>query len=84
MQLFGSSNTLLETISIAAQTAPYIDFISDANLAGITSIVLTDSNQDYFLLDDLQYVRASADVPEPSSMLLLGLAGFVAARKRKK
>jgi hypothetical protein len=91
MSLFGVNNTLLETIDIAAQIDPYAGLIGGVNLSGITSVVFTDLSSygfDYILLDNLQYVQANVvEVPEPSSMLLLGLglvALVVAVRRKRK
>jgi hypothetical protein len=91
MSLFGANNNLLETIDIAAQIDPYVGLIGGLNLSGITSVVFTDLSSygfDYILLDNLQYVQANVvDVPEPSSMLLLGLgllALVVAVRRKSK
>lgn len=90
MSLFGTNNTLLETINIAAQTDPFAGLIGGLNLSGITSVVFTDQSSygfDSILLDNLQYVQANVvTVPEPSSFLLLavGLIGFMVMVKRMR
>ena len=82
MALYDSSNTLIETLNIAAQTIPYIGFIGAANV-GISSVQMSsDSGYDYILLDDFQYITSATTVPETSSLVFLGLGfGGLAARR---
>jgi len=85
MSLFDTSNSLLETISIAAQTTPHIGFIGADNI-GISKVTMTvGSGFDYIILDDFQYVTENMSVPEPLSIALfgLGLAGIGFSRQKK-
>lgn len=85
MQLYDGSNTLIDTLAIAAQTSPYVGFIGGAN-AGISKVQMTsDNGYDYIILDDFRYVASAASVPETSTLAVfaLGLAGLAFARRRK-
>lgn len=85
MSLFDTSNNLIETLFISAQTNPYVGFVGADN-AGVSRVsMVSDSGYDYILLDDFEYVTGSASVPEPASLglLALGLVGIGALRRRK-
>lgn len=90
LELFDGSNNLLGTLNIAAQTDPYASFIgaasSSADIASVKLTALSSYGYDYFLLDNFQFVSGGSQVPEPGTLLLLGLAaaGFGAASRRKK
>lgn len=91
MKLFDINNALLDTLSISAQTNPYIGFIGASNNPSISKAVLTDQSSygyDYFLLDNFKYVQASngSTVPEPATFALLGLGafGFYFSHRRKR
>lgn len=68
-------------LSGEAGSAPN-EFLGLSSLAGIRSIVITgDPSGGSFTLDDLTYAR---DVPEPSGLLLLGIANAVAWARRRR
>lgn len=84
IDLFDSSDSLIETLSISAQTAIGADFLG-ASGAAISRVLMTPSAFDLIFLDDFRYVVATQSVPEPSTLaiavLSLGLLG--AARRRR-
>lgn len=86
MNLLDSSNAMIGSLFVAAQTSPYAAFIgANGNGQLIKTVQMVQSGYDYILLDNLQFVQGSvSSVPAPASLALLGLAmaGLVVARRK--
>lgn len=86
LSVFNTGGDLLESLNIApvydANNGEFFGIARD----GIAYATLTSSaSDDYILLDNFYTLQAQADVPEPASLALLGIAaiGAVASRRRK-
>ena len=90
MELFDTSSALIATLSVPAQSDPYVGVIgADGAGQSIGSVRMTSNSSygyDYFLLDDFRFVNAQSNgVPEPGSLLLAALAlGALGAASRRK
>ncbi|MFP5391815.1 MAG: PEP-CTERM sorting domain-containing protein [Gammaproteobacteria bacterium] len=80
---YGANNQLLESITTSAICCGPI-FTGISNSIGIKRVTLAGGG-DWAIFDDLYYTVKKADVPEPGSVALFGLAalGLAATRKRK-
>ena len=84
MKLFNSSNTLLDTIAIAAQTSPYIGFIGASDNL-ISHVEMVGAYADWVKIDNFAYVTGQP-IPEPATMFLLGsgLVGIAGFRRKNR
>jgi PEP-CTERM motif-containing protein len=79
IQAFGAGNVLLESFAVTPG-----NFVGFTGLAGIVMVTVDSSVfNDAFAIDDVRFVRAQ--IPEPGSLALLGiaLAGACVMRRRK-
>jgi hypothetical protein len=91
LSLYNSTNTLLGEVSVAADMGnSALQFIGFESTAPVTRAQIRyGENGDAGLgiyIDDLMFGRSSTAVPEPSTILLMGLgagAAYVTRRRRK-
>ncbi len=81
MDVYNSANVLLESIALAAVFGSNNGDYYGATGADIARIVLTDTldnfvDGDYVFLDNFTYLTRGTNVPEPTTLLLMG-AGLV-------
>jgi len=93
LNAFNSSNTLLDSINIAAVFASNAgDFFGLSGLTGATYATLTQNfdgiyssgGVDYVFVDNLTFTAGGNDVPEPGTLALVALAGLAASSLRRK
>jgi hypothetical protein len=94
LRAFNSSNTLLDSIDIAATTGSNAgDFFGLSGLAGASYATLfqnfdgyySGGGVDYVFVDNLTFTAGGTnDVPEPATLALVAIAGLAASRMRRK
>ena len=91
MQLFDIKNEMLSSLDIAPQRGSYAGFIGSDGLGatiGSAKLFTVSGSTDYAFIDNLRFVQAANDVPEPASWALAGIGllavGAAGARRRRR